>query len=125
MGVGTPENIIEAVARGVDFFDCVLPARNARHGQVFTSTGKLNLLNAVHAEADIPIDSACNCYTCATHSRAYLRHLFKAKELLAMRLAVMHNLHFYNNLMREIRDALDAGRFAEYAAQKGCASATL
>jgi queuine tRNA-ribosyltransferase len=111
MGVGTPENIIEAVRRGVDFFDCVLPARNARHANVYTSEGKLNLMNAQHARADIPLDPLCKCYVCANHSRAYLRHLFKAKEILAMRLAVMHNLFFYNKLMEDIRAAMDEGRF--------------
>jgi queuine tRNA-ribosyltransferase len=114
MGVGTPQNLLEAVARGVDFFDCVLPARNGRHGHVYTSQGKLNLFNAVHTRADIPIDPACACTVCKNHSRAYLRHLFKAKEMLAMRLAVMHNLYFYNHLMQDIRNALDAGKFEEF-----------
>jgi queuine tRNA-ribosyltransferase len=114
MGVGTPANLLEAIERGVDFFDCVLPARNARHGHVYTSAGKLNMLNAKHERADIPIDAACDCYTCSTHSRAYLRHLFKAGEMLAMRLAVMHNLHFYNTLMAETRHAIESGNFAEF-----------
>jgi len=114
MGVGTPENLLEAIERGVDFFDCVLPARNGRHGHVYTSAGKLNLFNARHERADIPLDPACGCEVCKTHSRAYLRHLFKAKEMLAMRLAVMHNLYFYNHLMAAVRDALDAGRFGSF-----------
>ena len=114
MGVGTPQNLLEAIERGVDFFDCVLPARNGRHGHLYTSQGKINLFNAIHERADIPIDPACGCRVCATHSRAYLRHLFKAKELLAMRLAVMHNLYFYNHLMQQVRDALDAGTFDAY-----------
>jgi len=113
MGVGTPANILEAVERGVDFFDCVLPARNGRHGHVFTNNGKLNLFNAVHERDDSPIDPACDCYTCKNHSRAYIRHLFKAKEMLAMRLAVLHNLSFYNNLMNDIRNAIEVGAFAK------------
>lgn len=111
MGVGTPENLLEAIDRGVDFFDCVLPARNGRHGHVYTSQGKLNLFNARHERADIPIDPLCGCKVCRTHSRAYMRHLFKAKEMLAMRLAVMHNLYFYNNLMRDVRNAIEAGTY--------------
>ncbi|MCL2188727.1 MAG: tRNA guanosine(34) transglycosylase Tgt [Defluviitaleaceae bacterium] len=118
MGVGTPENLLHAIARGVDFFDCVLPARNGRHGHVYTSQGKLNLFNAQHTRADIPLDPACGCHTCKNHSRAYLRHLFKAKEMLAMRLAVMHNLYFYNNLMQEVRDALDAERYDAFMAER-------
>jgi queuine tRNA-ribosyltransferase len=114
MGVGTPENLLEAVERGVDFFDCVLPARNGRHGHVYTSHGKMNLFNAKYELDHAPIDSACGCQTCQNHSRAYIRHLFKAKEMLAMRLCVIHNLHFFNNLMAEIRGALDAGNFAGY-----------
>ena len=114
MGVGTPENILEAVERGVDFFDCVLPARNGRHAHVYTGRGKLNLLNARFERDDAPIDANCECPTCARYSRAYIRHLFKAKEMLAMRLCVLHNLHFYNKLMQEIRDALDAGTFIQY-----------
>jgi queuine tRNA-ribosyltransferase len=117
MGVGTPANILEAIDRGVDFFDCVLPARNGRHGHVYTSQGKLNLFNACHTRADIPLDPSCGCTVCRTHSRAYLRHLFKAKEMLAMRLAVMHNLHFYNSLMQNARDALDAGTFEAFKAE--------
>ena len=118
MGVGTPENILEAVDRGIDFFDCVLPARNGRHGHVFTSKGKLNLFNARHEKDDSPIDSVCKCPVCAKFSRAYIRHLLKAKEILALRLCVMHNLFFYNNLMSEIRQALDCENFAAYKKQK-------
>ncbi|MDR2183137.1 MAG: tRNA guanosine(34) transglycosylase Tgt [Clostridiales bacterium] len=118
MGVGTPENLLEAVARGIDFFDCVLPARNGRHGHVFTSRGRLNLFNAQYEQDDAPIDADCACSVCAKFSRAYLRHLHKAKEILAMRLCVMHNLFFYNNLMAEIRQALENGDFAEYKARK-------
>jgi len=118
MGVGTPENLLEAVARGIDFFDCVLPARNGRHGHVFTNRGRLNLFNARHEMDDSPIDAGCACPVCAKFSRAYLRHLHKAKEILAMRLCVMHNLYFYNNLMSEMRNALDNGSFAKYKAQK-------
>ena len=118
MGVGTPENILEAVERGVDFFDCVLPARNGRHGHVFTSRGKLNLFNAKYELDDSPIDAECSCHACKHHSRAYIRHLFKAKEILALRLCVLHNLHFYNNLMAEIRYAIDNGNFTAYKARK-------
>jgi queuine tRNA-ribosyltransferase len=118
MGVGTPENILEAVARGVDFFDCVMPARNGRHGHVYTSRGKINLFNARFERDGEPIDAACGCKVCQKYSRAYIRHLFKAKEMLAMRLCVMHNLYFYNNLMTEIREALDAGRFEKYKREK-------
>ena len=118
MGVGTPENLLEAIARGVDFFDCVLPARNGRHGHVYTSQGKMNLFNAKYECDDNPIDPACGCTVCQRHSRAYLRHLFKAKEMLAMRLAVMHNLYFYNHLMQDVRDALDAGRFDAFKAER-------
>jgi queuine tRNA-ribosyltransferase len=114
MGVGTPENLLEAIERGVDFFDCVMPARNGRHGHVFTSSGKLNLFNAKYERDESPIDPNCACEVCRTHTRAYIRHLFKAKEMLALRLAVMHNLFFYNNLMREVRAAIEAGRFAEF-----------
>ena len=119
MGVGTPVNILEAVARGIDFFDCVMPARNARHGHLFTSTGIINLNNARYAKDPAPIDPACQCPTCRHHSRAYLRHLLKAGEMLAMRLLVMHNLWFYNTLMEQIRDALDSGCFyAFYTEQR-------
>ncbi|MCL2224743.1 MAG: tRNA guanosine(34) transglycosylase Tgt [Defluviitaleaceae bacterium] len=114
MGVGTPQNLLEAIERGVDFFDCVMPARNGRHGHVFTSQGKLNLFNARHERDDSPIDPACNCEVCRTFSRAYIRHLFKAKEMLALRLAVMHNLYFYNALMREARAAIEANNFATF-----------
>lgn len=118
MGVGLPSNILEAVDRGVDFFDCVLPARNGRHGHVFTKEGKINLINAKFELDDRPIDEGCQCPACKDYSRAYIRHLFKAKEMLAMRLCVLHNLHFYNNLMQEIRDAIDAGNFKEYKERK-------
>lgn len=114
MGVGTPGNIIEGVSRGVDLFDCVMPSRNARHGHLFTWDGIINLNNAKYANDDTPIDPQCNCPTCQKHSRAYLHHLFKAKEILAMRLAVTHNLYFYNNLMQRIRDELDNGTFNEF-----------
>lgn len=114
MGVGTPENILEAVDRGVDFFDCVLPARNGRHAHVYTNKGKLNLNNAKYELDERPIAEDCNCPACRTYSRAYIRHLFKAKEMLAMRLCVLHNLYFYNNMMEEIRDALEKGEFKAY-----------
>ena len=114
MGVGTPGNIIEGVSRGVDLFDCVMPSRNARHGHLFTWNGIINLNNAKYANDDTPIDPQCNCPTCQKHSRAYLHHLIKAKEILAMRLAVTHNLYFYNNLMKRIRDELDNGTFTEF-----------
>jgi len=118
MGVGTPENILEAVERGVDFFDCVLPARNGRHGHVYTNKGKLNLMNAKYELDDTPISDECDCPTCKRYSKAYIRHLFKAKEMLAMRLCVIHNLYFYNTLMEEIRNALDNGNFAQYKKAK-------
>jgi len=121
MGVGTPENILEAVARGIDFFDCVLPARNGRHGHLYTSVGKLNLMNICHAKDDSPIDPGCNCPTCKHYSRAYIRHLFKAKEMLAMRLSVLHNLHFYNSLMAKIRLAIENGSFDSFKARQLCA----
>ena len=114
MGVGTPENILEAVERGVDFFDCVLPARNGRHANVYTNKGKLNLLNARYELDDSPIDDECHCPTCQRYSKAYIRHLFKAKEMLAMRLCVMHNLYFFNNMMEEIRTSLDNSTFDSY-----------
>lgn len=114
MGVGTPGNIIEAVSRGVDLFDCVMPSRNARHGHLNTWSGIRNIMNAKYAEDDSPIDPECTCPTCQRHSRAYLRHLFKANEMLAMRLAVMHNLYFYNTLMEKIREALDNGTFQQF-----------
>lgn len=118
MGVGIPSNILEAVDRGVDFFDCVLPARNGRHGHVFTSEGKINLFNSQFELDAGPIDEGCQCPTCRNYSRAYIRHLFKAKEMLAMRLCVLHNLYFYNNLMAEIREAIDGDYFPEYKKRK-------
>ena len=114
MGVGTPSNIIEAVARGVDFFDCVMPARNARHAKLFTWSGSRNLKNARYERDDRPIDEECDCPVCRRYSRAYIRHLFKAEEMLAMRLSVMHNLYFYNKLTQRIREALDQGTFGEF-----------
>lgn len=114
MGVGTPGNIIEGVSRGVDIFDCVMPSRNARHGHLFTWNGIINLNNAKYATDDTPVDPQCDCPTCRNFSRAYLHHLFKAKEMLAMRLAVMHNLYFYNNLMERIRFELDNGTFDSF-----------
>lgn len=114
MGVGTPGNILEGVSRGVDLFDCVMPSRNARHGHLFTWNGIINMNNAKYATDDTPIDAQCNCPTCQKHSRAYIHHLFKAKEILAMRLAVIHNLYFYNNLMSRIRFELDKGTFTEF-----------
>lgn len=118
MGVGTPENIIEAVSRGVDFFDCVLPARNGRHGHVFTKYGKINLMNVKFELDSKPIDEGCECPACRHYTRAYIRHLFKAKEMLALRLCVLHNLHFYNKLMEDIRKAIDEDRFEEFKNQK-------
>ena len=118
MGVGTPENILEAVERGVDFFDCVLPARNGRHAHVYTNKDKLNLLNAQYELDDTPIEEGCQCPACRRYTKAYIRHLFKAKEMLAMRLCVLHNLYFFNNLMEEIRNAIDEDRFAEFKKAK-------
>ena len=118
MGVGTPENILEGVERGVDFFDCVYPARNGRHGNAYTNHGKMNLLNAKYELDDRPIEEGCQCPTCKRYSRAYVRHLLKAKEMLALRLMVTHNLYFYNTMMSEIRDAIDADRFKEYKKNK-------
>ncbi len=118
MGVGTPLNILEAVRRGIDFFDCVMPSRNARHGHLFTSVGIINLMNEKYKLDERPIDEACGCDTCKNYSRAYIRHLFKAKEMLAMRLAVIHNLHFYNNFLLEIRNSLDGGIFEEFYIEK-------
>lgn len=118
MGVGTPENILEAVERGVDFFDCVLPARNGRHAHVYTNKGKLNLLNVKYEKDDSPIDDTCGCPACRRYTRAYIRHLFKAKEMLAMRLCVMHNLYFFNSMMEEIRQAIEEDRFHAYKAAK-------
>ena len=114
MGVGPPSNIIEAVARGVDFFDCVMPARNARHARLFTWEGAINLRNKKYQLDDSPIDPQCDCPVCRRYTKAYIRHLFIADEMLAMRLAVMHNLYFYNKLMEKIREALDEGRFEEF-----------
>ena len=118
MGVGTPANILEAVDRGVDFFDCVYPSRNGRHGHVYTNFGKINLFNAKYELDDRPIEPGCQCPACQRYSRAYIRHLLKAKEMLGMRLCVLHNLYFYNTMMEEIRAALDAGEFAAYKARK-------
>ncbi|MBQ5425963.1 MAG: tRNA guanosine(34) transglycosylase Tgt [Pseudobutyrivibrio sp.] len=118
MGVGTPANILEAVERGVDFFDCVYPSRNGRHGHVYTNHGKLNLFNQKFEKDMRPIEEGCGCPACRTYSRAYIRHLLKAKEMLGMRLCVLHNLYFYNTMMEEIRDALDAGMFATYKKNK-------
>lgn len=114
MGVGTPSNILEAVHRGVDLFDCVMPSRNARHGHAFTNEGCRNMLNAKYTLDEQPIDPTCDCPVCRRHSRAYIHHLFKAGEMLAMRLTVMHNLYFYNNLMERIRSALDNGTFEDF-----------
>lgn len=118
MGVGTPANILESVERGVDFFDCVYPTRNGRHGHLYTNQGKINLFNAKY-ELDLrPIEEGCGCPACKRYSRAYIRHLLKAKEMLGMRLCVLHNLYFYNTMMEEIRDALEQGEFAAYKKQK-------
>ena len=118
MGVGTPANILEAVDRGVDFFDCVYPSRNGRHGHVYTNHGKMNLFNAKYELDDRPSEEGCNCPACRSYSRAYIRHLLKAKEMLGMRLCVLHNLYFYNTMMEEIRDAIDAGEFQAYKKRK-------
>ena len=118
MGVGTPANILEAVERGVDFFDCVYPSRNGRHGHLYTNHGKINLFNAKYELDERPIEEGCNCPACRRYSRAYIRHLLKAKEMLGMRLCVLHNLYFYNTMMEEVRNALDEGRFAAYKQQK-------
>ena len=118
MGVGTPANILEGVERGVDFFDCVYPTRNGRHGHLYTNYGKINLFNAKYELDDRPIEEGCGCPACRRYSRAYIRHLLKAKEMLGMRLCVLHNLWFYNIMMEEIRDALDEGRFASYKKEK-------
>ena len=118
MGVGTPANILEAVDRGVDFFDCVYPSRNGRHGHVYTNRGKINLFNAKYELDSKPIEEGCDCPACRTYSRAYIRHLLKAKEMLGMRLCVLHNLYFYNTMMEEIRDAIENNRYKEYKKQK-------
>lgn len=118
MGVGTPANILEAVERGVDFFDCVYPSRNGRHGHVYTNHGKLNLMNAKFETDDRPIEEGCQCPACQRHSRGYIRHLLKAKEMLGMRLCVLHNLFFYNTMMKEIREAIENGTYSEYKARK-------
>ena len=118
MGVGTPENILEAVYRGVDFFDCVMPSRNARHGHLFTEDGIMHILNAKFETDDRPIDESCSCPACRNFSRAYIRHLFKAKEMLAMRLCVLHNLYFYNKMMENIRLALEEDRYEAFYKEK-------
>lgn len=118
MGVGTPANILEGVERGIDFFDCVYPSRNGRHGHVYTNRGKLNLFNAQYELDARPIEEGCGCPACRHYSRAYIRHLLKAKEMLGMRLCVLHNLYFYNTMMEEIRDALDEDRFENYKRAK-------
>ena len=118
MGVGTPANILEAVDRSVDFFDCVYPSRNGRHSHVYTNYGKLNLLNQKYEMDHRPIEEGCQCPACRSYSRAYIRHLFKAKEMLGMRLCVLHNLYFYNTMMKEIRDAIEEHRYADYKAEK-------
>ena len=118
MGVGTPANILEGVDRGIDFFDCVYPSRNGRHGHVYTNQGKINLFNQKYERDMRPIEEGCQCPACRRYSRAYIRHLLKAKEMLGMRLCVLHNLYFYNTMMEEIRDALDAGNFKSYKEEK-------
>lgn len=118
MGVGTPANILEAVDRGVDFFDCVYPSRNGRHGHVYTNHGKLNLFNVKYELDERPIEEGCGCPACKKYSRAYIRHLLKAKEMLGMRFCVLHNLYFYNNMMKEIREAIEEHRYSEYKRQK-------
>ncbi len=118
MGVGTPANILEGVDRGIDFFDCVYPSRNGRHGHVYTNQGKINLFNQKYEKDMRPIEEGCQCPACRRYSRAYIRHLLKAKEMLGMRLCVLHNLYFYNTMMEEIRDALDAGNFKSYKEEK-------
>ena len=118
MGVGTPQNILEAVERGVDFFDCVYPSRNGRHGHVYTNSGKINLFNKKYELDARPIEEGCGCPACRSYSRAYIRHLLKAGEMLGMRLCVLHNLYFYNTMMQEIRDAIDRGEFRAYKERK-------
>ena len=118
MGVGTPANILEAVDRGIDFFDCVYPSRNGRHGHVYTKFGKINLFNAQYEKDMRPIEEGCNCPACRDYSRAYIRHLLKAKEMLGMRLCVLHNLYFYNHLMEDIRGAIDEGRYSKFKEER-------
>ena len=118
MGVGTPQNILEGVERGIDFFDCVYPSRNGRHGHVYTNKGKMNLLNARFELDSRPIEEGCQCPACRRYSRGYIRHLLKSGEMLGMRLCVLHNLYFYNTMMKEIREALDNGEFASYKKKK-------
>ena len=118
MGVGTPANILEGVERGIDFFDCVYPTRNGRHGHLYTNRGKINLFNAKYELDARPIEEGCQCPACRRYSRAYIRHLLKAREMLGMRLCVLHNLYFYNTMMEEIRNALDEGDYAGYKRQK-------
>lgn len=118
MGVGTPANILEGVERGVDFFDCVYPTRNGRHGHVYTNHGKMNLFNAKFELDDSPIEEGCQCPACRSYSRGYIRHLLKAKEMLGMRLCVLHNLYFYNTMMEEIRAAIEAGEYKSYKEKK-------
>ena len=118
MGVGTPANILEGVERGIDFFDCVYPSRNGRHANVYTNHGKMNLMNSKYAKDLRPMEEGCQCPACRSYTRAYIHHLFKAKEMLGMRLCVLHNLYFYNKMMEEIRDAIDSQRFAEYKKAK-------
>ena len=118
MGVGTPANILEAVSRGVDFFDCVYPTRNGRHGHAYTNRGRLNLKNERYKTDERPIEEGCDCPACRNHSRAYIRHLLVAGEMLGLRLMVLHNLRFYNRMMEEIRDAIEAGRYEEYKREK-------
>jgi queuine tRNA-ribosyltransferase len=118
MGVGTPANILEAVERGVDFFDCVYPSRNGRHGHLYTNRGHINLLNARYELDDTPIEEGCQCPACRRYTKSYIRHLLKSGEMLGMRLCVLHNLYFYNHMMEEIRDAIDAGTFQDYKKKK-------
>ena len=118
MGVGTPANILEAVDRGIDFFDCVYPSRNGRHGHVYTKFGKINLFNAQYEKDMRPIEEGCNCPACRDYSRAYIRHLLKAKEMLGMRLCVLHNLYFYNHLMEDIRGAIDEGHYSKFKEER-------
>lgn len=118
MGVGTPANILEAVERGVDFFDCVYPARNGRHGHAYTNRGKMNLMNARYERDPAPIEEGCGCPACRSYSRAYIRHLLKAKEMLGLRLLVTHNLYFYNKMMEEIREAIEKQEYAAYKKRK-------